>query len=53
MKRPKTHSGIFHCPECLIEFELFAEESLKCERCRGPLVRGEFDADDPEDGDEL
>jgi hypothetical protein len=27
MKRPKIHSGVFHCPECLVEFELLAEES--------------------------
>src|SRR5205807_3556993 len=32
MKRAKIHSGTYSCPECLIEFELFAEESLKCER---------------------
>jgi hypothetical protein len=48
MKRTKTHNGTFHCPECLIEFELFAEESLKCDRCRGPLLKGELEANDIE-----
>jgi DNA-directed RNA polymerase subunit RPC12/RpoP len=54
MKRAKMHSGAYFCAECLIEFELFAEESLKCDRCRGPLTQGSL-ADalpDSEDGDD-
>ena len=52
MKRKKTHSGTFHCPACFIEFELTAEESLKCDRCNGPLAEGSLDevwSDDDED----
>lgn len=55
MKRAKIHSGAYSCPECLIEFELFAEESLKCERCHGPLVKGGLDdafGGNSEDGDD-
>jgi len=43
MKRAKTHTGIYHCPECMIEFELVAETSLKCDECQGPLAAGSLD----------
>jgi len=43
MKRAKTHSGIFCCPKCYIEFELTMEMSLKCDTCSGPLVKGTLD----------
>lgn len=43
MKRTKTHTGTFHCPTCFIEVELVNEESLKCDRCRGPLAAGSLD----------
>ena len=52
MKRKKTHSGTFHCPACFIEFDLVAEESLRCDQCGGPLAAGSLDqvwADDEED----
>jgi hypothetical protein len=53
MKRTKTHTGTFHCPSCFIEVELFNEESLKCDKCKGPLAEGGLDeiwadADDEE-----
>ncbi len=43
MKRTKTHTGTFHCPSCFIEVELFNEESLKCDKCKGPLAEGGLD----------
>jgi hypothetical protein len=43
MKRTKTHSGTFHCPNCFIEVELLNEESLKCDKCKGPLAEGNLD----------
>ncbi len=43
MKRTKTHTGTFHCPSCYIEVELFNEESLKCDKCKGPLAQGSLD----------
>ncbi len=43
MKRTKTHTGTFHCPSCFTEVELFAEESLKCDTCKGPLAPGSLD----------
>ena len=52
MKRKKLHTGTYHCPACFIEFELVAEESLKCEQCGGPLDKGDLGevwADDEED----
>lgn len=53
MKQKKTHTGTFHCPHCYIEFELFSEESLKCDACGGPLAPGSLDEVwDDEDDDE-
>jgi len=55
MKRTKTHTGTFHCPSCFIEVELVNEESLKCDRCRGPLAAGNLDevwADEDAEEDE-
>lgn len=54
MKRTKTHTGTFHCPTCFIEVELVNEESLKCDKCKGPLAAGGLDeiwvdGDDEED----
>ena len=43
MKRTKTHTGTFHCPSCFTEVELIAEESLKCDTCKGPLAPGSLD----------
>jgi ribosomal protein L37AE/L43A len=43
MKRTKTHTGTFHCPSCYIEVELVNEESLKCDKCKGPLAQGSLD----------
>ncbi len=57
MKRKKTHTGTFHCPKCFIEFDVVAEESLKCDQCGGPLAKGTLDQvwadeDDVEGDDE-
>jgi len=43
MKSRKLHSGIYCCPRCCLEFDLFAEESLKCDECGGQLVSGSLD----------
>jgi DNA-binding MarR family transcriptional regulator len=43
MKRRKMHTGTLHCPQCFIEFELFAEQSLACDQCQGPLAAGTLD----------
>lgn len=43
VKRKKTHTGTYHCPRCFIELDLFAEESLKCDQCEGPLSAGTLD----------
>jgi ribosomal protein L37AE/L43A len=43
MKRTKTHTGTHHCPVCFTEVELFNEESLKCDKCKGPLATGSLD----------
>jgi len=55
MKVPNLHTGTYHCPECCIEFDLDDEESLKCDRCKGPLLKGslvdEEDEEDEEDED--
>ena len=40
MKQRKTHTGTYCCPECCLEFNLVAEESLKCDQCSGPLYQG-------------
>jgi len=52
MKRKKTHTGTYHCANCFIEFELVAEESLKCDQCRGPLAPGSLEEVWAEDADE-
>ncbi len=43
MKRKKTYTGTFHCPSCFIEYDLTAEESLQCDKCKGPLAEGSLD----------
>ncbi len=57
MKRKKTHSGTFHCPACFIEYDLVTEESLKCDKCGGPLAAGSLhevwaDDDGSDEGDD-
>ena len=43
MKSRKLHTGLYSCPRCCLEFDLFAEESLKCDECGGQLVSGSLD----------
>lgn len=43
MKHAMTHTGTYSCPECCLEFDLVAEEPLKCDRCQGPLYQGTLD----------
>ena len=53
MKTRKFHTGTYHCPTCYVEFELVAEQSLKCDQCQGPLHKGSLDAVwDDNDNDE-
>ena len=52
MKRTKTHTGTFHCPTCFTEVELVNEESLKCDKCQGPLAQGSLDEIWTDDDDE-
>jgi hypothetical protein len=55
MKRTKTHTGTFHCPNCYIEVELFNEESLKCDKCKDLLAQGSLDdlfVDEDDEDDE-
>lgn len=53
MKTVKKHTGLYSCPKCCVQFDLFMEEDLKCDRCGAPLVSGSLDDyfvddDDPE-----
>ena len=43
MRSVKTHTGTFYCPQCWVEGELYAQESLKCGRCGALLKRGHLD----------
>lgn len=43
LKTRKTHTGIYSCPNCCVEFNLFMDEALKCDDCGGPLVSGQLD----------
>ena len=54
MKHAKTHTGTYHCPACMIEFDLVAETSLGCDECQGPLAAGSLDEiwDDQDDGED-
>ena len=55
MKQKKVHTGTYHCPDCYIEFDLVAEQSLKCDQCQGLLHKGSLDEvwdDDDQDGDD-
>ena len=52
LKTRKKHSGVYSCPECCIEFDLFMHEELKCDECGGPLVSGSLE-DQWEDEEEL
>lgn len=54
MKTRKLHTGAYCCPRCCFEFNLVAEDSLKCDECGGPLVSGSLedqweDEDNPND----
>ena len=42
-KTRKMHTGIFSCPDCCVEFNLFMDETLKCDDCGGPLLSGSLD----------
>ena len=43
MKLRKTHTGVYCCPDCCIEYDLSAETVLKCDECGGPLYQGALD----------
>ncbi len=43
VKTRKKHTGVFSCPICCVEFELFLDAGLKCDDCGGPLVKGSLD----------
>jgi hypothetical protein len=43
VKTRKMHTGIYSCPDCCVEFDLFMDEALKCDDCGGPLVSGSLD----------
>ncbi len=53
LKTRKTHTGIYSCPDCCVEFNLFMDEALKCDDCGGPLISGSLDSffDDDEESD--
>lgn len=56
MKQKKHHTGTYSCLNCCIEYELFYDEQLQCDRCKGPLVKGhledfEDDWEEAEDDD--
>ncbi len=40
VKTLKKHTGLYSCPKCCVEFDLFMDEDLKCDRCGEPLVSG-------------
>ena len=42
-KTRKMHTGVFSCRDCCVEFQLFMDETLKCDDCGGPLVSGQLD----------
>ena len=43
VKTRKMHTGIYSCPDCCVEFDLFMDENVKCDDCGGPLVSGSLD----------
>ncbi len=43
LKTRKMHTGVYSCPDCCVEFNLFMDEALKCDDCGGPLVSGQLD----------
>ncbi len=56
MKQAKSHSGDFVCPKCCIEYHLIAEQSLRCDPCGSPLVKGTLDdlwSDEEDRGDDV
>ncbi len=51
MKTRKLHTGAYCCPRCCFEFNLVAEDNLKCDECGGSLVSGSLeDQWEDEDG---
>lgn len=54
MKQTKYHTGKYSCLDCCIEYEVFHDEQLKCDRCKGRLVKGSLDEfeSDWEDSDD-
>ncbi|HVC38123.1 MAG TPA: hypothetical protein VNF46_06950 [Gammaproteobacteria bacterium] len=52
MQVTQYHSGLYHCPACCMEFELYSEAALKCGQCGGRLEKGSLDDDPDEDEDE-
>ena len=52
MKTKQLHSGPDCCPKCYIDYNLVAEEALKCDRCSGPLVSGTVDDYFTDEGDD-
>ena len=39
----KTFTGTYHCATCRIELFVVRRESLRCDRCGGPLAKGPLD----------
>jgi len=56
MKTVRTHTGVFSCLACMVEYDLFSETNLKCDTCGGPLIEGHLqrlvDDDDELQGDD-
>jgi hypothetical protein len=52
MKTKQLHSGPYCCPKCYIDYNLVAEEVLKCDCCSGPLVSGTIDDYYTDEGDD-
>lgn len=50
MKTAKTHTGTYSCLDCMVEFDLVAETRLKCDDCKGALLRGALEDLCDEDG---
>lgn len=52
VKTRKTHTGAYSCLECMVEYDLVADESLKCDGCGGMLEKGTLEELDDGDDDE-
>jgi len=33
-------AGVYYCPECLIEYDVYDPRDLQCDECGGPLSPG-------------